>query len=156
MSLTINMRNRLMDAINVAFDWVGTSPETKMPRAKVRDNKAPIAWEYFVASHVASRARARLDMAKRAAIAAGIIFDHTKTPRNAGTNEQVYSGEHVTVWLSVRSGANKVDADMMSDYLIRNGVNPKVVTDAYAHASSKTRPAHDFKVSLVASDPGGK
>jgi hypothetical protein len=156
MSLTTNVRNRLMDAINMAFDMVGNDAATKMPRMKVRDNKGPIAWEFFVASHISARARARLDLARRAAIASGIIFDHTKNPREAGTNEQVYNGEHVAVWLTVRNAATTVSADKMSTYLIEKGVDAKLVADAYLAASSKARPAHEFKVSLVASEPTGK
>jgi hypothetical protein len=156
MSLTTTVRNRLVDAINVAFDAIGFDVLTKMPKPKVRDNKSPIAWEYYVADHLAARARARLTTAKKAAIAAGVLFDHEKFPREAGTREPIFSGEHVIVWLEVKSPTTRVNADKMSEYLITKGVDAKVVADAYASASSKTRPAHEFKVSLVASDPTGK
>jgi hypothetical protein len=145
-----------MDAINMAFDAIGFDALTKMPKPKVRDNRAPIAWEYFVADHLAARSRARLNTAKKAAIAAGVIFDHEKHPREAGTNEQVFNGEHVVVWLSVKTPATFVSANKMSEYLIAKGMDAKIVGDAYAHASSKARPAHEFKVSLVASETPAK
>jgi hypothetical protein len=156
MSLTTNVRNRIVDAINVAFDAIGVDVLTKMPKPKMRDNKSPIAWEYYVADHVAARARARLNNAKRAAINAGVIFDHEKFPRDPGTNEPVFSGEHVVVWLEVKTPATRVSADKMSEFLIAKGVDAKLIADAYASASSKTRPPHEFKVSLVAGETTGK
>jgi hypothetical protein len=156
MSLTTNVRNRIVDALNTAFNAIGVDVLTKMPKAKVRDNKAPIAWEYFVADHIEARARARLAAAKRAAIVAGVIFDHEKFPREPGTNEPIFNGEHVVVWLEVGNGATRVNASKMSEYLIAKGIDAKVVADAYEHASSRTRPPHSFKVSLVASETPGK
>lgn len=152
MSLTQNVRNRIIDAMNVAFDAIGTSAETKMPRRKGGDNRASIAWEYFVSWYLASRARVRHETAKKHAAVAGIIFDHVNHPREEGTNEEIYHGEHVSVWLEVKRGYTRVDPDRMSTYLINKGVDPKLVTDAYMHASTKTRPAHEFKPSLVAPD----
>lgn len=152
MSLTTTLRNRLIDSINVAFDAIGVDPPTKMPRLKKADNRSPAAWEYFIASHIASRARKRLDVAKAHAIEAGVIFDPTKAPRTEGTNEQVFSGEHVSIWLTVRTAATRVDVDKLCDYLTKNGVKTELVAKAYNQAKYKSSPAHEFKVSLVAND----
>lgn len=148
MSLTNTVKNRLIDALHVAFDAIGIS-EPKMPRLKKGDNKAAIAWEYYVADDLESRANARLKEAKRRAMIAGVIFDPEKEPREPGVNEPVYVGEQVAVWVEVRRGSKKVNADLMSEYLIKKGVDAKLVADAYASALSMTRPAHVFRVSLV-------
>lgn len=147
MSLTTRVRNKLIDAINTAFDAVGNTMDNKMPKSK--DNRSPVAWEYFVSYHILTRARVRFEAARKAAIAASIIFDHEKAPREPGTNDPIYEGDHVIVWLTVRNPATRVSADVMSEYLIKHGVDAKVVTDAYMAATSKMRPAHEFKASLA-------
>ena len=156
MSLTTNMRNRLMDNINVAVDAIGVAADTKMPKPKTKSNRGPIAWKYFIAWQVCARAKARLEEAKKEAIQSGVIFDHEKHPRDPGTNEQVYADEFVAVWLTVRNPATRVNADKMAEYLIAKGVDAKLIADAYAEATSKSRPAHEFRVSLIAVDTPSK
>lgn len=156
MSLTTNIRNRLLDAINVAFAAIGTDVHTKMPKLKKGDNKSPVAWEYFVSSHLVTLANARFDVAKRAAISVGVIFDHEKFPREPGTNEPIFHGEHVAVWLTVRNASTRVNPDVMVEYLSSHGVSQSLLDEAYQAASKPTKPPHIFKASLVASDPVSK
>lgn len=154
MSLSNTIRNRIVDGINTAFTAIGLSAETKMPRAKKGDNQAPIAWELYVSDHLMRLAKARNDAARRQAIDAGIMFDHERNPREPGTNEQLYNGEHVAVWVIVNKGSTRVDYNKMVTYLASHGVNQKVIDGAVLFGTSVTRPAHSFKVALVA--PEGK
>ena len=153
MSLTQTVRNRLIDAINTTFDAIGVEGESKMPRKRNGDtrlNSAPIAYEYFVSQYLATRARARAEAAKKRAIAADVIFDHINHPRDEGTNEQIYTSDLVNVWVEVKRSSTSVDPDRMSNYLLGKGVSAKLLAEAYEHASSKRRPPHEFKASLVA------
>lgn len=156
MSLTTSVKNRLLDAINVAFDAVGFDIHTKMPRTSKGDNKAPVAWEYFVSNHLMTRARARFEAARKQAVQAGVIFDHEKFPREPGTIETVFTGEHVSVLLTVNNPATRIDADKLCAYLIEKGVKPKLVEAAYTHATEKSRPAHVFRVALLSENGTGK
>lgn len=153
MSLTQRTRNRIIDAVNTAFNAIGTG-ESRMPQTKKGDNTSPIAWEYFVAYFLNAQAGARLKAAKQAAIEVGIIFDHEASPREPGTNEPVFEGEHVTVWLQVKKGSKRVDAAKMATYLIAHGISEDVVDAATKYASSTSRPPHEFKPALVAADTG--
>ena len=153
MSLSQRTRNRVVDAINVAFAGIGTG-ETKMPPVKKGDNKSAIAWEYFLAHFLNTLAAARLKTAKANAVEAGILFDHEKDPRPPGTNEPIFEGEHVVVWLQVKRGSTRVDPAKMAAYLTANGVAGTIVQAAVEHASSTSKPPHEFKPALVAASTG--
>lgn len=153
MSITTTVKNRLVDAMNMAFAAIGKTVETKMPRLKKGDNRAGIAWEYFLSSHVLALARAREADAKKAAISAGVLFDHEKHPREPGDGGVIYMGEQVIVTLTVSKPSTTVNATRMGDWLINNGVSAELVDAATKYATTKNRPAHSFKASLAVSDP---
>ena len=87
MPISSRVRIRLTDAINTMFGGIGSANGTKIPKSS--DNKAPIAWEYWLSSHLLALAKGRFASARIEAIKAGIIFDHEKDQRTPGTNEQV-------------------------------------------------------------------
>ena len=150
MPLSSRVKNKLMDAINEAFKLVGAEPNTRPPKSK--DNTAPIAWEYFVSYHLASLAKGRLESAKKQCIKAGILFDHEKFPREPGDNGLVYTGEQVGVMLTVKKAGERIDTDKLYEALQAAGVKTAVIDKAYAASKYSTRPAHEFRPTLVVND----
>lgn len=150
MALTPRRRNELIDAINVAFKDIGNVAPTKPPRTK--SNQGPAAWEYFVARHLEGLAAGRIKQAKREAISAGVIFDHEKQPREPGTNEMIYTGEQVGVWLEVREPGTRIDTVRLVEHLQSKKVAQKVIDEAVAYATVTNKPAHVFRVSLLTNE----
>ena len=72
-----------------------TSP-TQMPRS-ANKNTEPLAWDVFVAKLLEKIAKARVSKAVKAAIAAGVMFDHEDEPCPVGTNKVVYDGDVVRI-----------------------------------------------------------
>ena len=139
-----------MDALNRAFSDIGTDTLTKGPRS--RENTGPTAWEYFVSYHLAGLAKARLDAAKKACVKAGILFDHEKFPREPGDSGLVFTGEHVGVMLTVKRPGERIDTDKLHLALQNRGVKESVIQEAYEEAKYYTRPAHEFRPTLVVND----
>lgn len=151
MTVTSRVRNRITDAINMAFSAVGVSADTCSPQS--RDNKAPIAWEYFIAGHLTALASGRFKKAKADAIKAGILFDHDEHPKPTGMYEPLYDGEHIAIELEVKRPSQRVNASKMSEYLVAKGVSPKLLADATEFATSTNRAAHVF-TAYIKSDDG--
>jgi len=150
MALSSRLKNKLLDAINNAFADIGTEAGTRPPRSK--ENTAPTAWEYFVSFHLAGLAKGRLDAAKKACIKAGILFDHERHPRMPGDNGLIFTGEQVGVFVTVKNSGTRLDTDKLYAILMAKGVSEDVLSEAYEEASYKTRPAHEFRPSLVVND----
>lgn len=150
MPLSSRVKNKVIDAVNQAFSSIGAEAHTRPP--KTRDNLGPIAWEYFVSWHLLSRAKARLEGAKKQCIKAGIIFDHEKFPREPGEGGLIYSGEQVGVMLTVKSAGTRTDIDKFCAALKAKGVKEHIVDECRTEAEYSTRPAHEFRPTLVVSD----
>lgn len=146
MPLPTSVRTRLIDTVNVMFSKIGTTNGTTRPETK--NNRAPIAWELWVSSHLASVAKGRYEQAKKAALNAGIIFDHFKTPHEPGY-EHIYEDDVVEVWLKVNKPSRSYDVDKLCSYLIGRGVSKKAINEALVHASTQGKAAHTFTASLI-------
>jgi hypothetical protein len=147
MSMSTRTKNKLTDAVNTCFAKIGSANGTKMPPSERNDE--PIAYELWLAHHLASLANKRKQQAEASAVAAGIINDKEKEPKPAGTREVLYNGNVVSVQLEVRQPSTRVDADKLLNYLTQRGVNIKLLQEAVAQASSETRPAHVFSTMLI-------
>jgi hypothetical protein len=156
MALSTRIKNRLMDAINMSFANIGNQKPTLPPRSE--ENTAPIAWDYFVSCHLLALAKKRRDVAHANAIRAGIIFDHMKHPRTPEDTGMIYTGDQVGVYLVVRNPGKRVNIDKMEAWLLKTGVPQETLDVARMHATEESKPAHEFKVSLITSDtvPHGK
>jgi hypothetical protein len=148
MPLTSKAKAALVDSINVALSDIGNKAPTKPPRST--DNTAKAAFEYWLSSHMLTMAKARHNAAKQAAIEAGIIFDSEQEQRPPGTSEQVYHGDQVAVWLTVKNGGISYDAKLMHKFLQDSGKVPAKLLGGALDASMKVgRPAHSFMASLI-------
>lgn len=143
MSLTARVKNKLIDDINTFFKTIGTTTSTR-PAKVVKRNTAVIAWEFFIAKHLHTMASARRKKATEEAIAAGIIFDHEKHPREPGTDEIVYEDDYLSVFVTVSKPSVRINPDMLIKYLDTR-IDTKLLDAAVKHATFETRPAHEFK-----------
>jgi hypothetical protein len=138
----------LIDNINVALADIGKRTPTKPPRAA--DNTSSIAFEYWLTCHMLTMIKARQAAAKKAAIDAGVIFDSERDPRPPGTSEEVYRGDQVAIWLTVKNGGVSYDGKAMYQYLADTKKVPlKLLVDALDASKKTARPAHSFMASLV-------
>jgi hypothetical protein len=145
MSLTSKAKNRLIADVNNLFSLIGQ----KLP-ARSGNNQEPLAYEYFIASHLAKLAVGRRDAAKQAAIKAGVMpdVDDPANQREPGTDEFIFNGELVTIMLNVAKPRVQVDMKALSAALIAAKVKPEVVTAAIEAASKPTRAGHKFTAML--------
>lgn len=147
MSLSSRTMNTLRDKINISFAEIGVSNGTKMPKSG--DNREPIAWELWVAHHLASYADKRKRVAEAAAIKAGVIFDKEKDPKPAGTDAVIYNGEVVSISVLVRQPTTRVDVDKLMAVLKARGVKQKILDEGVEQATVTNRPAHVFNAKLI-------
>ena len=154
MALSSRVKNKLVDSMNVVFTNIGHAAGMKMPKSERNDESA--AWELFVAQHLMSMATKRKDTAEKDAIAAGVIIDKEKDPKPEGTREVIYNGDVVSIALEVRAAGSRVAANIMMDYLASKGVSQKLLAEALAAATTKSRPAHVFTTMLITNDAVGK
>lgn len=150
MPLSSRVKNKIIDAVNLTFSSIGATPDTRP--AKTRDNAGPILWEYFIAWHLNTRAKSRLDSAKAECIKAGVMFDPEKHPREPSDGGLITTGEYVGVFLTVKNPSTRINTDTLRNALLDAGVKEAVIDKAYAAAEYKTRPPHEFKPVLVIND----
>ena len=139
------------EAITNAFEGIGTTEETAMPRC--RGNVEPIAWEYHAASQLLRLAKKRREKAQAAAVEAGVIFDHKLEPEAVGTNRQVYRGAVIEVTLAVGPGQDIVDHEGFVAGLLKAGVKPALIKRLTAKHTLAGNPIHTFRSSLVIGKP---
>lgn len=147
MSLTALKATEKTSALTEAFVAIGATGETKMPRSG--SNTEPVAWEYHVASHLARLAEARKKKAHAIAVKQGLIFDHEKEPKEAGTSCVVYQGEVVEIAVVVSNGANRLDVAAFIAELKEAGVCADLLGAALALHSGPGKAPHKFTSALV-------
>jgi hypothetical protein len=146
MPITTEAANKKTTAIADAFGDIGFD-ETGMPKSKA--NLDAVAWEVLVAKQLKSAAEAREGAAIKAAIKAGVMFDHKKNPHDAGTACVVYQGEAVRIDLAVGFGREGVNHDKYVALLAAAGVDPKLLARLALNCATVTAPPHSFSAVLV-------
>lgn len=137
----------LTETINSAFAGIGQGAPVTMPRSKL--NTEPVAFELFTARLLVKFAKAREEKAIKAAIKAGVMFDHKADPEPDGTARVVYDGDVVRVDLKVGSGREGVDHDAYVDSLAKAGVAPALLKRLATKHATVTAAPHSFSASLV-------
>src|SRR4051812_36130831 len=125
MTLSTRISAILVDKINTCFQNIGSTNGTKMPKSG--DNREPIAWEYWLSSHLARYAEKRHKEAEAAAIAEGLIFDKVKNPRPPGTNLSLYTGEVISITVKVSEPQTHVSVTDLVAFLRKKGVKPALL-----------------------------
>ena len=139
-------------AITDAFDGIGLTDDTAMPRC--RGNVEPVAWEYHVASQLMRCAKKRREKAQAAAVEAGVIFDHKAEPEAVDTNRQVYRGAVVEVTLAVSPGQDSFDIEGFVSGLLKAGVKPALIKRLTTKHTLAGNRIHTFRSSLVVAKSG--
>lgn len=159
MAVTTRLRNKITDGINTLFASIGTTKETKVPKLS-KSNVAMIAWEYYVAKRLDTMASARRKEATKQAVEAGVIFDHEKHPREAGTTDKVYEDENILILVSVSSPSTSYNAQKLIAFLEASldAQGLELLEEAKRLAVTVRRPAHEFKpiVKTTDTEPNGK
>lgn len=150
MALSSRVKNKIVDEINVAFK---ATLDVKMPRNT--SNKAPYAWAYWLAWHVAAMANKRKETAEAEAVKAGVLIDKVNDPRPETTRETIYNDD-VSIMLEVRRSSPKVNIDRFVDELVKAKVPRRIIDAARQEATTYTRAAHVFTPTLVTENTSGK
>lgn len=141
------------DALIVTFRGIGKEDGSAMPRwtgDKAKQPAGEAAWEYHVSTQLAKIATKRRDDAIKAAVKAGVMFDHEKDPQPAGTQRVVYSGPIVEISVKVgESGRVGIDFPAFVDSLVKAKVDPRLIERLRVKHRTETRPSHEFRSSLV-------
>jgi hypothetical protein len=147
MTLSTRMVKILEDKINTCFQSIGATNGTRMPKST--NNREPIAWEYWLANHLARYADKRQKEAEAAAIAEGLIFDKVKNPMPPGTNQVLFNGEVVSISIRVSDPQTQVNVTDLVAFLRKKGVKPALLDEAIEAATKEKRAAHRFDASLI-------
>ena len=139
--------NLLTNRITNQFKAIGNHDGTEMPRTT--RNTETVAWEYHVASHLKRIAEARQKEAQKECVKHGLMFDHEQEPLPAGTNATVYSGDVVTISVSTKAGASRIDHTAFTAALIKAGVDKALVERLSYEHTKLSRAAHTFTTSLI-------
>ncbi len=135
------------DAIDAAFDSIGNDAATRLPRG--RRNAEVAAEEYLIATRLLARAEKRRERAAKGAVAAGVLPDHRAHPMPLGEHPAIWTGEYVTVSVSVVQQAAKLDTEGLIADLIEAGVKPALIERLRARRTTEFAPAHRFTAALV-------
>lgn len=105
-----------------AFRRFGTSRDAKSAPPSSMDNRAGLAWEYFVADQLCSLADKRKKLAKKACEEAGILSKPA-----VGSTEVVYNNETLQIVAQTKSPASRIDRTLLHSALMKR----------YGHAAAE-------------------
>lgn len=115
-----------------------------------KSNVETIALELFTAQTLRRMADGRYKNALALALDAGIIDDYAQKPMRGGTNEDVYTGEHIRVHVEARRARHLVDVDKFERRLrVELPDKQHVIEDCRVQSTSASRPAHVITVELI-------
>jgi hypothetical protein len=148
MPLDANRAMTKTEALTEAFASIGHAAGTLMPRSA---NKAEelLAWEVFAAKLLEQIAAARARKAIKAAIAGGVMFDHSEHPEPIGTNRVVYDGDVVRIDLAVGTPGTRLDIDGLIPALVKAGLRLERVNELINRHTIENAAPHKFTTSLV-------
>jgi hypothetical protein len=115
-------------------------------------NTEGLAWDYYVANKIEAYGKKAKDAARKAAIKAGVMFDHEKEPHAPTDGEavDVYSGDVIRISLQVKNGAVSIDGKAFYEELMKNVLDfGPLITAIYEKHHKTARPAHSFTATLL-------
>jgi hypothetical protein len=119
---------------------LGTPRDAKASPPESTENRASIAWEYFIADYLCSIATKRKEVAKKAAEAAGVL-----TKPDEGETETVYRNESLQVIGKTNSAAERLDKSILTSELMKElGADKALVI--INKATVKSTPATSYSV----------
>lgn len=121
-----------------AFDKIGKQNGTAPPQSK--DNRFSVAYEFFIASTLASIANKRKEVAKAEAERMGILGE----AYTEGSTKQVYSSEEFDIVAKTASAAARLDKAKLMTELIKEVGESKAIK-IVAKATTTNKPATSFE-----------
>ena len=121
----------------VAFDKIGKSNGSVAPEST--ENRAAIAYEFYIADALAAAASKRKEAAKLAAANAGIVIDDTIP----GETKLVYENEYMTINARTAQPASRVDMTKLRSELTKKlgAVDAEVIIKK---ATTNSKPATTY------------
>lgn len=118
-----------------------------------QNNTEGVAWDYYVAAKIEAYGKASKKAVVKLAIKQGVLFDHEKTPKEPGTDEDVYHGDVIAINLKVKEPSQTFDgkkfyAALVSQKLVSDS-NMVDVDALYEECFKESRPAHTFTPTLL-------
>jgi len=141
----------LRNKINLAVTHIGTTNGTKRPTTEKTTNRSGIAYDLAVAELVKNRAMSIYRSAVKAAIEAGIMFDHTKKPlTHGGIFKELFRDDIVHVYVKTSEPHDRVDMSLLRDIITSKFKVGFTDFDlAVRAATKKTNPPHEFHADIV-------
>ncbi len=141
---------KLRSNIQRVLQSIGNTNGTKLPTTK--SNTGEAALQLWLWRFVSRMVNGMEQEATKAALRAGVLFDHKKEPLPEGTLKQVYTSDVVDITVMVKRASLSLDQDMLKANLRKLKLTPEQI-DAAFDASMKYRAApHEFSVVLVETD----
>ncbi len=124
-----------------AFDKIGKSNGTAPPESQ--DNRASIAYEYFIADALAGYATKRKEKAKKDAEAAGLLGEEKKP----GDTVETYTNEHLTISARTAQPVERLDKTVLFNNLSKKyGAQEALAIIADATVENKAATTYLFAV----------
>ena len=140
--------------IKEALTIMGTKQDAKpMQPPATAKNTSGLAWEFMIASDIASLAEKRKNKAKAACIEAGVIFDSVTDPEAPGTKRIVFDDEFMQIQVRVSQPTQATDHKQFVNALEGLGVDKKTITTAEQSAMKENRASHTFTTMLKGGPP---
>lgn len=147
---TIQQRPRAKPPLGLLEALADLERTLALLRPRARTAKDKLALDYWGASEAQRLGEAWREKAKRAAIAGGVLPDHTADPLPVGTSTTVYASSLLTIGLKVVRQADRVDvAGLLAD-LEAYGVKPSVLKRMLKKRTELLGGAHIFRALLAA------
>lgn len=137
----------ITDAVNDAFDGIDRMVGAMLPKGTTEPDRTSV--RHYASSLVARKAEAWRDQTKRAAVAGGVLPDHSADPYPVGTAETVFTGKYVVIGLKVVEQADRVDVAGLVADLAKAGVKPAVLKRLVKRHTRSFPGAHIYSASLV-------
>ena len=114
----------------------------------LKSNSEPICVELYVLQHIQAIIDKATKLATKRAIDAGVLFDHKKSPLEAGTTETLLDGERMLVTVEVTNSGTMLDPVKAKTFLVLEGMDHDVVTKCFDEAMKTKAASHKFKIAI--------
>lgn len=119
MPLSVSEAALLNNKIAAAIDKIGKNGSA-MPKSN--SNQDTYAYQLLLGQHIKRAGEAMVQEAMVLCVANKLIPDHKQSPLDAGTREDVYSGDVVRIECQVKRGSAKTDWMAVGNALIKAGL----------------------------------
>lgn len=138
---------KLRSNIQRTLRSIGTTNGTKLPTSI--KNTGEVAMQYWLWSFVSTMADGMKKEATKAALKAGVIFDHKMTPDPDGSQRQVYNSDVVQVNVVVSNPSLALDQVALRANLSKLKLTHEQIDEAFDQSMKYNAAPHKFTAMLV-------